>query len=500
MEAPTASIWPAQRQPSRWESVDAHQGPSIPVVERFRTALMHGEGDAVRQNASSLVLDACLATPVAEADLRPHTYPLSLLYGPQDLPTDDELATLHHGYRDTFGAHVFVGDIGAEGIVARSNPSYLQLELAVACIASVFSDSPAKTQDTPYAVSDQLFQAGFHLWLAMVEVDGRETRSARTVIAAALLSTYGILAPGSLIKRKKAGLLSNVANIIRRIRMTDDSTSAYTTSSTSERRLVGKSALLCHMLLIDIIHGLQSNTVPNYSTSELSFRMPQTGYPFQMINNALLRDQALPNDLGHREDALALSMALLSNIIRTHKTYFVPLSGLIRPDTWNPYRPLTWRSELANTVAVFNTALARWESHFLQQADHDVIALHYFTKLYLMVPNIAELPRLARGGTSGSVRLAEQMAIPDEALEIAWDVFEHVDSAVKVKNLKISIWLPEITFLSALVVWHSHSNKRHRGRYGGIRSLVMYQKLLLQLPWPCCTEMAAVLDLAAHQG
>ncbi|KAF5700127.1 fungal specific transcription factor domain-containing protein, partial [Fusarium globosum] len=446
MEAPPASIWPAQRQPSRWESVDAHQGPSIPVVERFRTALMHGEGDAVRQNASSLVLDTSLATPVAPADLWPHTYPLSLLYGPQDLPAEDELAALHHEYRDTFGTHVFVSDMGAERIVARSNPSYLQLELAVACIASVFSDSPVKTQDTPYAVSEQLFLAGFHLWLATVEVDGRETRSARTAIAAALFSTYGILAPGTVIKRKTAGLLSNVANIIRRMRMIDDSPPVNTASSTSERRLVGKSALLCYMLLIDIIHGLQSNTVPNYSTSELSFHMPQTGYPFQMIHNALLHGQALPNDLGHCEDALALSLALLSDVIRSHKTFFVPLSAIVRPDTWNPYRPLTWRSELANTVAVFNTALARWESHFLQQADHDVLALHYFTKLYVMVPSIAELPTLARGDTSRSVQLAEQITIPDEALEIAWDVFEHVDSAAKVKNLKMSIWLPEITF------------------------------------------------------
>ncbi|KAF4944450.1 hypothetical protein FGADI_12672 [Fusarium gaditjirri] len=383
---------------------------------------MHGEGEAVRQNASSLALDACLDTPIAEADLRPHTYPLTLLYGLQALPTDNELAALHSEYCDTFGTHVYVSDIGAEGILARSNPSYLQLSLAVACIASVFSDSPAETQNTSYDVSEQLCQAGFHLWLAILEVDGRETRSARTVVAAALLSTYGILAPGSVIKRKTAGLLSNVANV------------------------------------------------------------------------------DLPDDLGLREDALALSIALLSNIIRTHKTYFVLLSSRIRPDTWNPYRPLTWRSELANAIAVFNTALARWGINFLQQADHDVLALHYFKKLYLMVPSIGELPSLARGGMSRPVQLAEQMTIPDEALEIAWDVFEHVDSAVKVKNHKMSIWLPEITFLSALTVWHSHSNKRHRWRYGGIRSLIMYQKLLLQLQWPCCIEMAAVLDLAAQQG
>ncbi|KAH7016416.1 uncharacterized protein B0I36DRAFT_45966 [Microdochium trichocladiopsis] len=302
------------------------------------------------------------------------------------------------------------------------------------------------------------------------------------------------------------------------MRMTDDSASAHTASSASERHLVGKrrvepkrsrvrfefkltgcnSALLWYMLLIDIIHGLKSNTAPIYSISELSIRLPQKGYPFQMINDALLHGQALPNDLGHREDALALSIALLSNIIRTHKTCFGPLSVLIRPDPWNPYRPLTWRSELASAVAVFNTALARWESHFLQHADHDVLALHYFTKLYLMVPSIAELPSLARSGSIRPIQLAEQMTIPDEALEIAWDVFEHVESAITVKNHRMSIWLPEITFLSALTVWHSHSNKGHR-RYGGIRSLVMYQKLLLQLPWPCCTEMAAVLDKAARQ-
>lgn len=268
-----------------------------------------------------------------------------------------------------------------------------------------------------------------------------------------------------------------------------------------ESKLTGyDSAFLCYMLLIDIIHGLQSNTAPNYSVSELSFRMPQTGYPFQMIHDALLLGQAIPNDLGNRGDALALSIALLSNIIRTHKTYFGSLSALIRPDPWNPYRPLTWRSELANAVEVFNTALARWESHFLQQADHDVLALHYFTKLYLTVPSIAELPSLACGGMIRPVQLAEQMTIPDEALEVAWEVFEHVDLAIKVKNHRMSIWLPAVTFLSALTVWHSYSNKGRRGRYGGMQSLVMYQKILLQLPWPCCMEMAAVLDLAAQRA
>lgn len=190
MEATAASLWPAQRQPARWEAVDSHQGPADSVVERFRTALMHGEGDAVRHNASSLDLDACLATPIAETDLGPHTYPLTLLYGLQALPTDDELAVLRRGYCDTFASHVYVSKIHAEEIVARSNPPYMQLTLAVSCIASIFSESPTEKQDTAYAVSEQLFQAGFHLWLAMVEVDGRETRSARTVIAVGLNTAF----------------------------------------------------------------------------------------------------------------------------------------------------------------------------------------------------------------------------------------------------------------------------------------------------------------------
>ncbi|KAJ1323242.1 hypothetical protein MN608_11388 [Microdochium nivale] len=499
METPTAGVWPARRHPTRWESVDDHQGPPISVKERFRTALVHGEGDAVHHNASSSDLTSCLAAPAAEAEPRPHTYPLTLLHGLQALPTDDELAALRRVYGDTFGTHVYVSEFGADGIAAQSSPPYLQLALALACIASVFPESPAKTQDAAHAESAHLFQAGCHIWLAMLEVDGRETRSARAVVAAGLLATYGILASGSVIKRKTAGILGNVANVIRRMRMTDDLASAHATSSASERYLVGKSALLWYMLLIDIIHGLQSNSTPIYSISELSFRLPQKGYPFQTINDALLHGRALPTDLGHREDALALSIALLSNMMRTHKTYFGPLSVLIRPDPWNPYRPLTWRSELANAAAVFNTALARWEGHFLQHADHDVLALHYFAKLYLIVPSIAELASLASSGSIRPVQLAEQTAIPDEALEIAWDVFEHVDSAIAVKNHRMSIWLPEVTFLSALAVWHGRSNKGHRRRYGGIRSLVMFQKLLLQLPWPCCTEMAAVLDKAAQQ-
>lgn len=186
MEAQTSSVWPAERHPSRWAAVDSHQVPPVSVVERFRTALMHGEGDAVCQNAASLDLDSFLATPIAEADSLPHTYPLTLLHGLQAIPTDDELAALRREFCDTFGTHVYLSEISVEGIAAQSNPPYLQLTLALACIASVFSDSPAKTQDTSYAVSEHLFQAGFHIWLAMLEVDGRETRSARAVIAVSL--------------------------------------------------------------------------------------------------------------------------------------------------------------------------------------------------------------------------------------------------------------------------------------------------------------------------
>ncbi|KAH7016417.1 uncharacterized protein B0I36DRAFT_337637, partial [Microdochium trichocladiopsis] len=183
METPTASVWPARRHPTRWESVDAHQGPPISVKERFRTVLVHGEGDAVRHNASSLDLSSCLATPTAEAETRPHTYPLTLFHGLQALPTDNELAALRRVYGDTFGTHVYVSEFGAEGIAAQSNPPYLQLTLALACLASIFFESPTKTQDASYAVSAHLFQAGYHIWLAMLEVDGRETRSARAVIA-----------------------------------------------------------------------------------------------------------------------------------------------------------------------------------------------------------------------------------------------------------------------------------------------------------------------------
>ena len=183
MEAQTASVWPAEEHPTRWDSVDAHRVPPISVIERFRTALMHGEGDAVSQDAASLDLDSFLASPIPEADSRPYTYPLTLLHSLQALPPDNELAALRLEYYDTFGTHIYVNEISAEGIAARLSPPYLQL--ALACIASAFSESPAKTQNAAH-----LFQAGSHIWLAMLEVDSRETRSARAVIAVSLKRAF----------------------------------------------------------------------------------------------------------------------------------------------------------------------------------------------------------------------------------------------------------------------------------------------------------------------
>ena len=171
--------WPGERHPTRWDVENANDVPEPTVLDRFRSALIHECEDI----SLDLDLHATYDTEVGQRGGQPYTYPMILLSKVPTLPSDDDLDCLRRSFSFNFGRHIFVKDFEpASYSVNGLTPPYLQL--ALACIASVFSgsvDSGARK-----AVSSDLFIAGVNVWAVMLEVDNREARSSKAVVAVRL--------------------------------------------------------------------------------------------------------------------------------------------------------------------------------------------------------------------------------------------------------------------------------------------------------------------------
>ncbi|EMC98767.1 hypothetical protein BAUCODRAFT_120068 [Baudoinia panamericana UAMH 10762] len=486
------SAWPAERHPTRWDVDEANHVPTSMVVDRFRSALLHAESEDVVKDAMSWDLNSyVLERPAASAHL-PYTYPMVLLSSLPSLPSDHDLLTLRQAYFPKFERHVFVRDLGSGNLIASSNPPYLRL--ATACVAAILSDYANVVAEE--SLGTNLFAAGARVWTVMVEVDNREARNVKTIVAAALLSTYGSLSMNNGIRRKTSEILCNIITMSRRLRLSDATPSAYSTLSPSERDIAGKGSLLCYIVLVDIVHSLSNNTAPNYSVRELELRMPSSNHSFSTVYSSLLHGHVLPGDLSTTEDGLLLIIALLSDVYYVQKCHPRLLDQFGTSSVINPYRPLCSNSELAHMTALFDGALSRWKQRFFAGASHDVLALYYFTLLQLRWPDVPELPTLLNRHTAKPT----SEAIPSECLSIAWAIHANVESASANDTQRLSIWLPCILYLSALVVWRSHSQDRKDMSFGGLSSLRMYEFTLSQLPWPCCPDMVRVLETLRRQS
>jgi hypothetical protein len=150
--------------------------------------------------------------------------------------------------------------------------------------------------------------------------------------------------------------------------------------------------------------------------------------------------------------------------------------------------------------AQIRAALERWIEHFGQVAEKDILALYHFSHLCLVCPDIAELSSLA--GYDPGLQFTpippqklKQSQMSDKALDLAWLVLDSCDIQSEPTPRRLSIWLPMVLFLSALVIWQ---RLRHRPsndfKYGTLKVLSMFKNEILQLPWPCCPSMAITLD------
>lgn len=252
------------------------------------------------------------------------------------------------------------------------------------------------------------------------------------------------------------------------------------------------------MLLADVMHSVHCNTVMSHSVSELWVKMPSSIHSFRTIYNLLAHGNTLPSDVKSPEDGLLLLTAFLSDIVYVQRCH-ISLSPISTPKDeklHNPYAPLSAKSEFMRQSSDMMAALSQWEDTFHDKVENDILALYYFTKLHLTCTGLWELPRMAGYGNLGSHQIeSREMQISDNAMDLAWLVLDHCDKSSKSSRPKLSIWLPIVLFISALVVWQRLRSRAAADlKYGTLKVLSMFKHEIARLPWPCCREMSKTLE------
>lgn len=108
------------------------------------------------------------------------------------LPPEHTLAHLQATLSNSFEHHIFLNSVGIRSLTPGHPPPYL--ELALACVGSIFSPAASLTTPTSSDVlltpstSEDLFVSGMSLWSVMLEVDNRESRLCAATIAVRMRS------------------------------------------------------------------------------------------------------------------------------------------------------------------------------------------------------------------------------------------------------------------------------------------------------------------------
>ncbi|KIW98743.1 uncharacterized protein Z519_00406 [Cladophialophora bantiana CBS 173.52] len=492
--------WPGERRhPTRWDVHDAIDSPAATFLERFRIALLHSEGAAedVLLDPES-VINA--SEPVVADMTSAYAYPVVMLSDIPTLPPEETLARLEASFFDSFEQHVFLNSVRILNWCSGRQPLYFQV--ALACLGSITSTSSISdivASGTSRAeLSAGLFIAGVNIWIVMLEVDNRESRLCEAVITAALLCTYGTLSADSKHRENVSGILCNLATMSRRTHLIDGYSPVYASTQLPEKAFGIKSSLVGYLILVDTMHAVHCQSMPNFSTSELYIRMPTSNHHFRAVYNSMIHGYALPADAKSCEDALLLLVALLSDIIYMQHCHCsapgyhegevtgVPLR--------NPFIPLSVQGERCRLTADMSAALSRWERHFKHQIGKDILALYYFAHLRLTCLGLGDLNYAAMSGCNSSS--FKSIEIPDKALDLAWLILEQCHRLRE--DQRLAIWLPIVLFQSALVVWQKLKSPTPHRKYGTLRVLNAFSNEISKLPWSCCGEMTETLDKLAE--
>ncbi|KAK5151361.1 hypothetical protein LTS14_009204 [Recurvomyces mirabilis] len=484
----SATAWPGERLPTRYDVDEATEIPESSFVDRFAAALLHAEHGDNREDVS-WIMEGCANEPSRPAATL--TYPMILLLDAPTLPAEDEVDRLASEFDNSWRNRVFLRSIKIGW--TRTSSSLPYLRLALACLTAL-SENRNDGTGSASLVAGNLFHCGASLATVMVEVDNRLARSIDTILAITLLCTYGCLSTYPSQWRRSMGLLCNVTTMSRRLHLTDNRSLLYMENDDPRKALRYDSSLISYMLLVDVLQAVHFDFIPNYSTQELFIQMPGSPHTFHKVYKSLLDGFALPADLTFREDALLLLVALLGDVIRAQKTGSLPSAFHESLSNQNPYAPMTVHWETSRLEATLESALTGWRSHFTQ-TSHDVLALYHFARLHLIVPQTCKLARWA--GYPDRMSKASSttgLAISTEAADLAWEVLAASEACRTGSESYMSIWLPVVVFYSALVVGREFQNKgQPKTNLSSARILGSFKEELQRLDWPCCAAMNATI-------
>lgn len=286
----------------------------------------------------------------------------------------------------------------------------------------------------------------------------------------------------------------------------------FVPSPKPRKRLKGSlflSASVWCLWLSDITHSLHTGLATSFSSREIWTKMPSSQLEFQNTYNSLLHEQDcdgyqsnLPADLTSQDDAVLLLMAIISDAIYLRQSLgrLVPTDNERRIN--NPFVPITPNTELERMQNLLSKGLDRWQSQFQELVSADVMAFYHYCRLYISCPVLPVLSPLS-GYRNHSANLGFQrrsttgnsIKISDQAVQQAWQVLDHAASRAKSDEQLCAVWLPIVVFHAGLVIWASIVlvGAERSERHGSKRALLAFKVELEGMPWPCCTEMAAVL-------
>jgi hypothetical protein len=271
---------------------------------------------------------------------------------------------------------------------------------------------------------------------------------------------------------------------------------------------------MSYQFLIDVVRAVHYNTSTQYSSSELFITMPASNHNFHGVYTKLVvEEHPLPPDMTEHEDAVLILSALLSDIIAIHKVFSgfdVELSEVLSSQSamsgttlqiLSPFVPLSPFSENQRMLSQISKSLDLWGERFKPIVSEDILSLFYFCNMCLSFPKVLLLSRLsgyepAVANSSGSYSELGLggVVIPEAAVRCAWLILDHVNVERLPDRAACPVWLPVVTYITALVVWANLKSSVSRSSYGTLKALGMFKAELQQMPWPCCTEMVKNLD------
>ncbi len=271
---------------------------------------------------------------------------------------------------------------------------------------------------------------------------------------------------------------------------------------------------MSHFFLVDIVRAVHYNTGILFSSGELFITMPSSNHDFhEVYTKLLLEEHPLPPNMTEKEDAVLLLAALFSDIITIHNIFsgfnLEPVETLaLQPAVGSqplaiasPFVPFSPLFENQRMISHISKGLDLWGERFKATMSEDILSLFYFCNLCLHIPQALLLPRLSgykpavnlNGPTTDSDLGA--ITIPEMAMKYAWSVVDHVNVERLPDRAACPIWLPVITYITALVIWaHLKSSSTSTSTFGTLKVLGIFKAELQQMPWPCCAEMTKNLD------